>query len=67
MNTRIFLLTALVDLMLLGVLIAVGMYSGAAAGHRIGVGTVLLEYREASTLVRFELLTTSYERRCFGS
>ena len=56
MNTRISLLTALVDLTFLGVLIAVGMYAGAAAGHRIGVGTVLLEYGGASTLVGFGLV-----------
>ena len=56
MNARISLLTALVDLALLGVLIVVGMYAGAAAGHQIGVGTILLEYGGVSTLVGFGLV-----------
>ena len=38
MNTRIFLLTALVDLMFLGVLIAVGMYRLAGVPRSINVG-----------------------------
>ena len=66
MNTRISLLTALVDLAFLGVLIAVGMYAGAAAGHQIGVGKILLEYGGVSTLVGLDSLTGSYVRRCFG-
>ena len=55
MNNRISL-SALVDLALLVVLIAVGIYAGAIAGHRIGGGTVLLEYGGASTLVGFGLV-----------
>ena len=56
MSSRISLLSAVVDLVYLVVLIAIGTYAGALAGHRVGVGTVLLEYGGASTLVGFGLV-----------
>lgn len=55
MKTR-SLFAALADLAFLGGLITVGTYAGAVAGHRIGVGSILLEYGGASMFVGFELI-----------
>ena len=56
MSSRISLLSAIVNLIHLYLLIAVGIYFGAVAGHQIGAGTGLLEYGGASTLIGFGLL-----------